>query len=144
MKKETIIAVFLGISFGGILAFFLISKNKEFQLNKNKVIAPTGILTQNIVKETVNIIPLEVIEPNYRSIVAGNSIKIKGKVTKGSLIVVQSPINDIVIKNEKEDFSIDLPLALGENVIKLVAYPSDKQVRTQEKDLKVYFLREEL
>ena len=144
MKKETIIAVFLGIAFGGILAFFLIVKNKEFQLNKNKVIAPTGTMTQTSVKETINIVPLEITEPNENSVVNKNSVRIKGKVTKGSLIIIESPINDMVFKNEKEDFSVDFPLALGENAIKFVVYPSDKQVRAQEKDLKIYYLNEEL
>ncbi|PIQ72898.1 hypothetical protein COY13_04500 [Candidatus Roizmanbacteria bacterium CG_4_10_14_0_2_um_filter_36_35] len=144
MKKETIIAVFLGIAFGGILAFFLIVKNKEIQLNKNKVIAPTGANTQSAVKTNISVTTLEVTEPNDGSIFDKNSVTIKGKVSKDSLIVLQSPIKDLVFKNEKEDFSIDFPLALGENVIKLVVYPSDKQSRTQEKDLKIYYLREEL
>lgn len=145
MKKETIIAVFLGISFGAILGFFLISKNKEIQINKNKAIAPTGgVNIQNTNKDAVNFQALEISEPNDSSIVSSNSISIKGKVTRNSLIVVQSPIKDVVYKNDKEDFKMDFPLALGENVIKIVAYPQDKQLNIQEKNLNIYYLKEEL
>ncbi|KKQ24271.1 MAG: hypothetical protein US40_C0002G0102 [Candidatus Roizmanbacteria bacterium GW2011_GWC2_37_13] len=144
MKKETIIAIFLGIAFGGFLAFFLIVKNKEIQLNKNKIIAPTGLITQSAVKSNIVVTPLEITEPNDGAIFDKNSVEIKGKVSKNSLIVIQSPIKDLVFKNEKEDFSTDFPLALGENVIKIVVYPSDKQLRSQEKDLRIYYLEEEL
>lgn len=144
MKKETIIAIILGIAFGGLVAYFLIVKNKEFQLNKTKVIAPTGTISNTAIKETVSIVPLEIDQPISDMIVAENSISIKGRVTKDSLIVIESPIAERVFTNQKEDFSIDFPLVLGENAIKLVVYPNDKQVRTQEKDLKVYYLKEEL
>ncbi len=144
MKKETILAVFLGIAFGGILGFFLITKNKEIQINRNKAIAPTGIDTRNPNKNKVNFQALEVIEPNDSSITDKNLVVIKGKVTKNSLIVVQTPIKELVFKNDKEDFKIELPLALGENVIKIVAYPQDKQLNIQEKNLNIYYLKEEI
>lgn len=144
MKKETIIAIFLGITFGGILGFFLITKNKEIQINKNKGIAPTGTDTKNPNQNKVNFQALEITEPNDSSITDKNSITIKGRVTKNSLIVVQTPIRETVFKNDKEDFKIDLPLALGENVIKIVAYPQDKQLNIQEKNLNIYYLKEEI
>ena len=144
MRKETIIAVILGIGFGSVLALFLIAKNKEIQLNKNKVIAPTGLNTQSTIKDNVVATSLSIAEPADGAIFDKNSVAIKGKVTKGSLIVIQSPIKDVAFTNEKEDFSVDFPLALGENVIKLVVYPTDKQLRSQEKDLRVYYLEEAL
>lgn len=145
MKKETIFALILGIIFGGSLAFFFVIKNNEIQLKNNKVIAPTETINKVQLKENINkIIPLEINEPNNNLIVNVNTINIKGKATKNSLIIIQSPINDVVFKNEKEDFSIDFPLALGENVLKIVVYPSDKQIRSQEKELRVYYLKEEL
>ena len=44
----------------------------------------------------------------------------------------------------KSDFKISFPLALGENVIKIVAYPKNKTFRPQEKDLKIYYIDSEL
>lgn len=144
MKKETFIAIFLGVLFGGVLGFILIYKNKEIQINKNKTIAPTEKVIKNSKKIEVNFQALKISEPNDFSITDKNSIFLKGKVTKNSLIVIQSPIKDIVYRNEKEDFQIDFPLALGENVIKIVVYPEDKQLNIQEKDLRVYYLKEEI
>ena len=49
MKKETIFAIMLGIAFGVIVSFFMISKTKDNQLgkskpltNEKKIIIPTG------------------------------------------------------------------------------------------------------
>ena len=42
------------------------------------------------------------------------------------------------------DFSADLTLALGENVIRVVSYSTDKNQNPQEKDLKVYYLDSQL
>lgn len=144
MKKEPFLAIFLGVLFGGIVGFILISKNKEIQINKNKAIAPTEKIAKNSKQKEVNFQALEISEPNDFSITDKNFTFLKGKVTKDSLIVIQSPIKDIVYQNEKEDFQIELPLALGENVIKIVVYPKDKQLNIQEKDLRVYYLKEEI
>ncbi|GIW65000.1 MAG: hypothetical protein KatS3mg092_0933 [Patescibacteria group bacterium] len=145
MKKETLIAIFMGLIFGGFFGIFLINKNKDLSLSKNKILAPTSILTQkNSQNNVVDFIPLEIKEPNDYFITNENNIDIVGKATKDSLIVVQTPIKDIVYKNEKEDFKINIPLALGENVIKIVDYPKDKTFDSQEKILRVYYLKIEL
>ncbi|MBI5127645.1 hypothetical protein HZA76_04290 [Candidatus Roizmanbacteria bacterium] len=144
MKKETIFAVFLGIVFGGLLGLFLISKNKEIQLNKNKVIAPTGLNDRSVPQTDLNFQPLDISEPKDSSVLDNSSVSIKGKATVNSLIVIQSPIRDMVLKNEKQDFKVDFPLALGENIIRVVIYPENKQLSIQEKSLRVYYLQESL
>lgn len=142
MKKETIIAVVFGIALGGVLGFFLINKNKEIQLVNNKVIAPTNITGKPI--STSPIQNLEVSSPEDGIVVDKATVKITGKTEANSLIIIQTPINDISLDTKKADFSLDLPLALGENVIKIVTYPSDKNQNSQEKDLKVYYLDSQL
>lgn len=144
MKKETTIAVILGVAFGTLLGLYLITKNKEMQLSKNKVIAPTGIENKAPSPGQINFQLLEISAPQDGEILETNSVTIKGKITKNSLIVIQSPIKESVFNNNKEDFSINFPLALGENVIKIVAYPKDRQLSVQEKSLRVYYLKETL
>ncbi|MBW7960140.1 hypothetical protein B6D29_04340 [Microgenomates bacterium UTCPR1] len=144
MKKEAVIAIIFGVSLGAIFGFFLISKNKEIQINKNKVIAPTNSAVKNQKQNEVNFQALEVEEPNDAFITGKDTIQIKGKVTKGSLVVIQSPIKEVVFRNEQESFKSDFPLALGENSIKIVAYPNDKLMNIQEKELKIYYLQEDL
>lgn len=143
MKKETIIAIFLGLLFGGILAVFISLKSKEMELAKNKVIAPakenfTSPNSSGIVQT------LELTEPADKEIFEENTIHLKGTAAKGSLMVIQSPIKDIAVVNKEETFDIEFPLALGENSIKIVVYPKEKQFRAQEKFLKVYFIDSEL
>lgn len=143
MKKEAIIAIVFGIVLGSILAVFLIAKNKERLLDKSKSISPLEKGTQSS-QASGNIQQLGITEPGDKTIVYKNTITIKGTFTKNSLIIIQSPIKDTVIKNGSEQFSTDFPLALGENVIRIGAYPKDKQLRSQEKEIRVYYFSQQL
>lgn len=144
MKKETIIAILLGIIFGTIIAVVIVSKNKQTQLEKTKTIAPTINLESKASVTVAPVQPLEIMSPGDGQIFSKNSVTIKGKTYKGSLIVIQSPIKDIVISNAQENFSVDFPLVNGENAIRISVYPKDKQIKSQEKELKIYFLNEQL
>ena len=144
MKKETLIAVFMGLLFGGIVAVFISLKSKDIELSKNKVIAPPkeNVLSPNITG--VEVKPLELFEPANNAIFNKNTIRFKGMAVKDSVIVIQSPIKDLIVKNSQEKFDLEFPLALGENSIKIVVYPKEKQLRPQEKFVKVYFIDSEL
>lgn len=144
MKKETVIAVFFGILFGAVVALFLIAKNKEFQFNTTKTIAPSGILNQKAKSNPLVTDILEISEPQNNSIFSTNSIQIKGTAEKNSLIVILSPIKEMIFNNEQKDFSVTFPLALGENVIDITVHSKDNRVRPQEKELRIYYLEAEL
>lgn len=143
MKKETITAIFFGLVFGGIVAVFISLKSKDIELSKNKVISPPKKnSSSNLVMTEIQ--PLEIIEPANNAIFEKNAIRFKGTAAKNSLIVIQSPIKDLMFKNIDGKFDLEFPLALGENSIKVVAYPSEKQFRPQEKNLKIYYIDSEL
>jgi len=129
---------------GGFFGLTLINKNKETQLIKNKVIAPTIVPDKILSTDSGIIQNLEISSPQDGIVVDNGSVKITGKMEINSLIIIQTPIKDISFKTKKADFSFDLSLALGENVIKIVAYPSDKNQNPQEKDLKIYYLDSQL
>jgi len=143
MKKETIVAIFFGLLFGSVVAVIITLKSKDLELAKNKVIAPqkekvspnTAIVEQQ---------PLILKEPADRAIFENNIIRLKGSAAKNSLIVVQSPIKDLIVNNRQEKFDLEFPLALGENSIKIAIYPKEKQFRPQEKFIKVYYIDSEL
>ncbi|OGK18456.1 hypothetical protein A2866_00625 [Candidatus Roizmanbacteria bacterium RIFCSPHIGHO2_01_FULL_39_8] len=144
MKKETVIAVFFGILFGAVVALFLIAKNKEFQFNTTKTIAPSGILNQKAKSNPLVTDILEISEPQNNSIFSTNSVQIKGSAEKNSLIVILSPIKEMIFSNEQKDFSVNFPLALGENVINITVHSRNNRVRPQEKELRIYYLEAEL
>ncbi|MFA6017286.1 MAG: hypothetical protein WC744_04340 [Patescibacteria group bacterium] len=144
MKKETIIAIFLGLLFGGVVAVFISLKSKDIELSTNKVIAPPkeNVLSPNLTGTEIQ--SLELSEPADNAIFDKSIIRIKGTAVKDSLIVIQSPIKDLVVKNTQGKFDLEFPLALGENSIKIVVYPKEKQFKPQEKFIKVYFIDSEL
>jgi len=144
MKKETIVAIFLGLLFGGIVAVFISFKSKDIELSTNKVIAPPkeNVLSPNV--SGTEIQSLELSEPANNAIFDKNTIRFIGTIAKDSLIVIQSPIKDLIVKNTQEKFDLEFPLALGENSIKIAVYPKEKQFRPQEKFIKVYFIDSEL
>ncbi len=144
MKKEAIIAVVIGILLGGVFALIIINKNKEIQLKKSKTIAPKK--ESNFFKKPpqVKIQQLEIIKISDGTIVNENKINLPIKAVKNSLVVIQSPIKSLVFKLEKDQFSVDFPLALGENVIRIAVYPQDRKLHLQEKELRVYYLKEQL
>lgn len=144
MKKETVIAIFFGLLFGGIVAVFISLKSRDIELSKNKVIAPPKEKVLSVNLTGTEIQPLVLIEPANDAIFEKNIIRFKGTAAKDSLIVIQSPIKDLVVKNTQEKFDLEFPLALGENSIKMVVYPKEKQFRPQEKFIKVYFIDSEL
>ncbi|MEK7634104.1 MAG: hypothetical protein AAB437_04640 [Patescibacteria group bacterium] len=144
MKKETIVAIFLGLLFGGILALVISFKNKEIQLTKSKIIAPPKEKNVPLNLSGTELQFFELTEPADRTISENNLIHLKGTAAKDSLILVQSPIKDLAVHNLQEKFDLEFPLALGENSIKIVVYPKEKQFRPQEKSIKVYFIDSEL
>ena len=144
MKKETVIAIVFGLVLGGIVALLILFKGKDIELARNKAIGPKGKEQQLLGEPLKQIQGLELTSPSDGTIVDKNSLSLPRKIEKDRLLLIQSPIRDMTARTTSNNFKIDFPLALGENVIKIVAYPKDKTMRAQEKDLKVYFLDSEL
>ncbi len=143
MKKETFIAVFLGVTFGIVLSVIMISKTRETNLSKTKPLTSTKKETSSVVftKENQGV-SFKVNEPSDNQVFSVNSVTIKGEAESGALLIVQSPIKDYVLKVEKDRFSFNMPLALGENVIHLTVYPQSEQGRVQQKELRVFYIEE--
>ncbi len=137
MKKETMTAIILGVSFGIVIALFLTFTAKEKIIKQKKIIAPKT--TPTLPPPQPKIQTLEILQPINGSLVSKNSILIKGKSEKNSLIIVQSSTAEKAIKAADINFSTEFPLSLGENLIKITSY-KDKNI--DEKALKIYYLRE--
>ncbi|OGK17284.1 hypothetical protein A2774_03710 [Candidatus Roizmanbacteria bacterium RIFCSPHIGHO2_01_FULL_39_12c] len=144
MKKETVIAIVLGVIIGMLIAVVILVKNREYQLTKTKTISHNPNQNNRPRNSLAKIQPLEISEPKDQAVFDSYTIKIKGKAAKDSLIIIQSPVKDLIFTNEKEEFSVQFPLSLGENVIKVTTHAKNSLVRSQEKELRIYNLNEEL
>lgn len=140
MKKETGIAVGLGI-FLGIAVGLVVLLNTSQPQGTSDIEQPQVDLVQNAQKAN-NVITFEVSEPENGITVNSDSITIKGKATKESLLIFQSPLGNEVVQTEGDTFSVDFPLAFGENVINVTFYPKGSPNDYQEKILRVYYLEE--
>lgn len=144
MKKETLIAIILGVAAGLGVAVVMIEKAREHQMTTNQTISTSAQLTPKVSINNSQLQALEVSQPDNGSISSSKTIEIKGKASLNALVIVQSPLKTIVQKLEKDTFDIkDFPLALGENTIRVSSYPKGSQASPQEKELKIYFLDEQ-
>lgn len=140
MRKELIVAVVFGVLLGLLVATGMVIWLRSVDPQKAAQIAGTEISPK--AKNRGSIQPLEISQPADGTIVKDKEVTIKGKASKDGLIVVQSPIKDVIYENKKESFSIDFPLALGENIIAIAVYPKNSRLAPQQKIIKVYYLDE--
>lgn len=143
MKKETAIAILLGVGLGLMVAIGVTLKTRNKETQKVTPISNSLHITPSITAKTMQSSTLEISEPLDSSIAPTKSVTIKGKAPKGSLIVIQSPVQTITFTSDTEEFSEQFTLALGENIIVVTAYPKDQAGTGIERDLKVYYLDEE-
>lgn len=138
MKKETSIAIGMGIIFGLIFSFLVIVNTQKNQSVSQKTSTqknrPVKAQQQTIVQ------PITILEPSDSAIINEASVKIKGKTDKNSFVVIQSQTKDASFTTKTEEFEYTIPLSLGENVIHISAYPKGTTGKVQEKELRVYYL----
>lgn len=138
MKKETSIAVGMGIVFGLVFSFLVIANTQKNQSVSQKT--PTQKIRPVTTEQQTIMQPITITEPNDGAIITDASVTIKGKTDKNSFVIVQTQIKDYSFTTKQETFEYSIPLSLGENVIHISAYPKGTGGRIQEKELHVYYL----
>jgi len=144
MKKESLIAVVLGLIFGFVFAIFIVLGLSQNKVEKENILVSEKKSVTFSPTKKLNLELLTIDKPKNNLIVSKNQITIEGSVSKDSLVVIQSPIKDLVFQNKDKKFKVDFPLALGENVIKIVVYPKFSNIKIQEKTLFIYYLPNEI
>ncbi len=138
MKKETVLAILLGIGAGVLIALWVIrgtqGKNANNQLVTDEKITPSITISNSVTE------PLLISDPEDGFVSDKDTITIKGKTHTGSLVVVQTQIEEHVFKADEEEFSQEIALSEGENTIRITSY-DDKNVETR--SLLVYFVEGE-
>lgn len=141
MRREIIVAVVFGVILGLLVAAGMVIWLRSVDPQKAAQIS-VAELTPKAKNKASSIQPLEITQPADGSIVKDKEVTIKGKASKDGLIVIQSPIKDVILQNKKGNFSVDFPLALGENIIAVAVYPKTSRLAPQQKIIKVNYLDE--
>ena len=147
MAKESIIAIVLGLVLGIVVAIAAvvytvnIQKNQNTQIQKktNESTSSSTLISVTIPPTVTVLQSLEITSPQSGSTTVDKVTTIKGSAGAKTLLVVQSPIKTQVVSTEKNTYSIEFPLALGENVITVSAY-HDGAVLPVQKKLYIYRL----
>ena len=143
MKNEAAIAVVLGLFFGGLLAFFIISHNQNQSVGNHPVInKPTESLSRQAKVEKENFIDLEIKSPQNEILVHHSKLELVGQAAKNSLVVIQTQRGEEVFLNKKNDFKKMINLGLGENDINVTIYNQKIQTGQQSKSLKVFYFND--
>lgn len=137
MKKETLIAIIFGIVFGGLFSLLIINVTKKNIPQKKEIgISPKEptIIISPIIKQE-----LELTTPKNEEIISKDTVTIKGKAAKDSLLIIQSPQEEKIIKLTNVNFAEEVKLNLGENIIKVTNYQKNN---VEQKTLKIYYLKD--
>lgn len=141
MKSESVVTALIGIILGAVVAFLLLFNTKVKIKQEKKIIAKKESIIPTVpASEEKNRQSLIIEKPDNEIISQKNIITIKGQANKDSVIIIQSPSAEKVIKNNESKFSVDFPLAPGENLINITAYLTKGE--TEEKELKIYYFAE--
>ena len=144
MKKESLIALILGLSFGLLTSIFFLSLTNKHQKKETEI--------KNLTKPTILITPkptkpqtttFVVNYPQNNLITNQKDIKIQGVAPKDSLILVQMANNEKVLKNKNTKFTVNLSLNYGANQITIFVYPKNIQLPLFKK-LTIYYLENKL
>lgn len=127
MKKETIIAIILGIGAGIGIAFFLVRQSGTTPRNNDVILDE---ITPTISLESSDIEPLLIQSPDPDTVTEDDTIDISATAPEGSLVVIQTVLEEIVLENTSKSFTETLDLIPGENVIKITAY-NEKNIDTR-------------
>ena len=141
MAKESVIAIVLGLVLGIVVAIAAVAytvniqkkQNTQIQQKATEASSPSTLVSISIPPTVTVLQSLEISSPQSGSITPDKTIAIKGSAGSGTLIVAQSPIKTQILNTDKDAYSIEFPLALGENVITLSAYHKGAVLPVQRK-----------
>ncbi|MFO0704320.1 MAG: hypothetical protein U0525_06435 [Patescibacteria group bacterium] len=139
MNKETIIAIVLGLTLGLAASvgavYYTVQKQKmaNSQANATEKKATNSAIMVSIPPTVTVLQSLDIEKPLSGIVTQNKNVSVVGKTGKKALLVFQSPIKTIAQETENGDFTVDFPLALGENTITVSAYYANAAMPVQKK-----------
>ncbi len=144
MKKEKLIAGILGALVGLILAIFILSRFESSETKKGPSESISPKKQKSVQPTILPIRGIEVSYPKEKAVIKAKEVKIKAQVPKNSLVILVSPVFEKAIFSKSGKLEEDVKLSMGENVIKIYAYPSDPTISNLEKEIIVYRIEKEI
>jgi hypothetical protein len=138
MKKETVFAILLGIGAGVLIALWVIRGTQPNTKGDN--LAMDDKITPSISISNTLAEPLLISKPEDGYLSSVDTVEIKGSSKKGSLIIVQSPVQEITEKITSDDFQIKIKLMEGMNNVLITSY-KEKNIETHA--LTIYYVQEQ-
>lgn len=140
MNRESIIAIVLGLTLGVLVAlgavFYTVQKQKQAntEATNSSSASSSASLVKISIPPTVTVLQsLDIDRPQSGIVTQNKTVTVVGKTGKEALLVLQSPIKTITEETKTGSFSIDFPLALGENTITISAYYANVAIPVQKK-----------
>lgn len=133
MKKELVIAIFIGLVIGfGIAAVFW-SRTQTGSLNlsllteqsrESQVEVPTP--TPESTDKKIEDIPLNITQPDNEIIHPQENLTVTGKtLANTTVVIIWEEGEDILVADEEGEFKTEITLVGGENRIDISAYTDD-------------------
>jgi len=142
MRKEVIIAIFLGFALGLVITFGIWQANKALKKQK-----PEKEVTPITVEETKPSpspsFSLEIFSPEDQAIYNENKTLVTGKTQPGSLVAIVFEEGEKIVGTDKAgNFEAEIPLILGINEIQITAFSPEAKEETQ--NLGVFYTTTEI
>lgn len=136
MKKETVFAILLGIGAGVLIALWVIRGTQSNDKGEDALVINDQI-TPSISVSTTVVEPLLISEPEDGFVASTDTITIKGKVKKGSLVIIQSPLQEFAQEAASDEMSQEVKLIEGANNIRITSY-NKKEIESRQ--LTIYYV----
>ena len=139
MNRESIIAIGLGLLLGIVVAVGTVSITVSRQKERNTKVqtqpqqASSAATIKPLVPTVTVLQSLEIEAPVSGKITDAKSITVSGTAGEDTLIILQSAIATKATRTSAANFSAEVPLAMGENVITVSAYHDGTTVPVQKK-----------
>ena len=127
MRKEVLFAVFIGCLVGLAIAFGLWRANKALRPEDGNTAEFTpGSAGSNKAPAGEKSGTLQISSPANNAVIATNKLKVQGTSWPNAQVIISTQdFETIVQSGEKGEFSAEITLVAGANLVKVVSYDSD-------------------
>lgn len=133
MKKESFIVGIFGLSLGLLVAWAIWNFKSAAPQPQQLTLSPSPSIVPVITSAPSSSPSLTIKNPQDEDIATQSSILVSGSAKPGSTVVISTNLDDFVLTVQDGNFSQNVNLEEGENILTVTSYDSDKNKLTAEK-----------